>query len=75
MPLFFATIWMFAQSTYLPAFVQDDKFLLAYSYIIFIFFIKNTLLRQIKAVPLCPIGPKGSEEAVAVVATHLPENF
>ena len=35
----------------------------------------KTLPRQIKAVPLCPISPKGSEEAVAVVATHLPENF
>ena len=40
-----------------------------------VFFAKKALPPQIKAVPLCPISPKGSEEAVAVVATHLPENF
>ena len=39
------------------------------------FFCKNTLQYQIKAVILQPISPKGFEEAVAVVATHLPENF
>jgi hypothetical protein len=39
------------------------------------FFLKKTLPRQIKVVILQPISPKGSEEAVAVVATHLPENF